>query len=158
MSELVPIRKAETLPGVPTVEDWFDRFFDEVMPSRFFRRLMPSLWRESEQWMPAFDVCETKEQVIVKADLPGMKPENLDVSISSANVLTVRGEKKEEQEEKAEGYHRVERRFGSFSRTFALPCAVKAEEVEATYKDGVLRLSIPKTEASMSRKITIKIE
>ncbi|WP_246041815.1 Hsp20/alpha crystallin family protein [Desulfoglaeba alkanexedens] len=92
---------------------------------------------------------------MVKADLPGVDAKDLDIQIVG-NVLTVSGEKKQEREEKDESYHWLERRFGSFSRSIRLPVEVKADEVEAVYKDGVLRIEIPKVESAKPKKIPVK--
>jgi len=107
--------------------------------------------------MPEFDIAESDDHIVVKADLPGIDVKDLDVSITD-NVLTVRGEKKEETEDKKEHYHRLERRSGSFSRSFALPVEVKTEEIEASYRDGVLTLTIPKSEATKPKRIEVKIQ
>jgi HSP20 family protein len=93
---------------------------------------------------------------VVKADLPGIDVKGLDITIKD-NVLTLKGEKKEEHEEKKECFHRIERRFGSFCRSFPLPGDVKTEGVEAVYKDGVLRLTIPKSEVSAPKKIEVQV-
>jgi HSP20 family protein len=124
----------------------FDRFFD-------WRPFDPSI-RKSE-WMPAIDVSETPKQIVVKAEIPGMEAKDMDISLNG-RVLTLKGEKKSEQEEKEENYHRVERRYGAFSRSFELPTDVDANKVKASYKDGVLKLSLPKTKEQSVKKIEIK--
>jgi HSP20 family protein len=91
----------------------------------------------------------------VKADLLGIDVKDLDISIDN-NVLTVRGEKKHEKEDKGENYHCVERHYGAFCRAFTLPTDVKADEIDAVYKDGVLRLTVPKSEKSKPKKIEVK--
>jgi HSP20 family protein len=106
--------------------------------------------------MPAFDIAEADEHFIVKADLPGIDPKNLDISLTG-NVLIISGEKKEKREEKNERYHTIERQFGSFSRSFMLPADVKEEGIEAVYKDGVLRVTIPKSERAKQKKIPVKM-
>lgn len=126
--------------------DTLDRWFDELRLPEF----------ASEKFIvPAFDVSETDEHIIVKADLPGVDVKDIDISIVG-NVLTVKGEKKQEKEEKGESYHRIERSYGSFSRSISLPAEVNPEAVEAVYKDGVLKLTIPKAEKSKPKKIEIK--
>ena len=145
MLGLVPYRRNRSLFHFPMTFGDADRFFDEWMPSL----------KEEGRWMPAFDISETEEHILVKADLPGMDAKDLDISITE-NVLTVKGEKKEEHEEKKEHYHRMERRVGSFCRSFMLPGEVESDGVEAEYKDGVLHLTIPKSEAAKPKKIEVK--
>jgi HSP20 family protein len=153
MAELSSRRR----PGnVPIALNWADRLFNELMPSRIFRELMPSVMKEQGELMPAFDIAEADDHFIVKADLPGIESKNLDISLTG-NVLTIRGEKKEEREEKNERYHSIERQFGSFSRSFMLPADVKESGIEAVYKDGVLRVTIPKSERAKQKKIPVKM-
>jgi len=122
----------------------------------FFNELMPSMMKEHGEMMPAFDISEADDHFVVKADLPGIDPKNLDISLTG-NVLTIRGEKKEEREEKNERYYTIERQFGSFSRSFMLPSDVKEDGIEASYRDGVLRVSIPKSQRAKQKKITVKM-
>ncbi len=142
--------------NVPVALDWADRFFNDFMPSRIFRELMPSMLKEQGEPMPAFDIAETDDHFNVKADLPGIDPKDLDINLTG-NVLTIRGEKKEEREDHKERYHFTERRFGSFSRSFMLPADVKEDGIEASYKEGVLRVNIPKSERAKQKKIPIKM-
>jgi len=121
----------------------------------------------SSRWLPAFhftrgftpsfDVSETDEDIIVKAELPGVDPKEVEVNLTGS-TLTVKGEKKEERGEKTENIHRTERFFGSFSRSVTLPCEVKEDKIEATFKDGVLNLKLPKAESSKKRSIKIDIK
>ena len=104
---------------------------------------------------PTLDISETHKAVEVRMDLPGIKPEEIEVQLN-ANMLTVSGERREEKEEKNTAYHRVERRMGSFSRSVSLPCAVEEDSIDARYKDGVLTVSLPKTEECKSKKIKVK--
>jgi HSP20 family protein len=107
-------------------------------------------------WAPAVDVRETRDNVIVKADLPGMEKEKISVSIHDG-VLTLKGEKKEESETKGENFFRAERAYGAFYRAISLPTVVDEEKAKAVYKNGVLELTLPKTEAKdSSRKIEIE--
>jgi HSP20 family protein len=126
-----------------------------------FEDLLGRLWEGREDgWffgpgIPTLDVSETDKSVEVKVDLPGIKPKEIDIRLSG-NVLTVSGERKEEQEEKGKTYHRIERRSGSFSRSVSLPCTVQEDEVAAEYRDGVLTITLPKTEAAKAHKIVVK--
>ena len=126
-----------------------DRLFDS------FFGLAP--WEESlpGSWAPDVEVADTAKEIVVKAEVPGLGPEDIDVRVSG-NVLTLSGEKKEETEEKREGYYRSERRFGSFLRTIDLPHGAKADAVTAEYDKGILTVRIPKTEESAPRKVEIK--
>ena len=122
----------------------------------FFNELMPSMMKEHGEMMPAFDISEADDHFVVKADLPGIDPKNLDISLTG-NVLTIRGEKKEEREEKNERYYTLERQFGSFTRSFMLPADVKEDGIEASYKGGVLRVNIPQSERAKQKKIPVKM-
>lgn len=151
------VHRREWPPGnVPVALNWADRLFNELMPSRIFCELAPSMMKGQEELMPAFDIAEADDHFVVKADLPGIDPKNLDISLAG-NVITIRGEKKEEREEKRERYYSMERQFGSFSRSFMLPSDVKEDGIEASFRDGVLRVTIPKSEHAKQRKIPVKM-
>jgi HSP20 family protein len=123
--------------------------------------LVSRFWGDGEEaWptgrlIPSVDLSETPKALEVRVDLPGVKPKEIDIQVSG-NLLTISGEKKEEKEEKGKTFHRIERYSGSFSRTMALPCAVNEDEVAAEYHDGVLTITLPKTEEAKTRKITVK--
>jgi HSP20 family protein len=104
---------------------------------------------------PSVDVTETDDQVDVKMDLPGMKAEEIDIQVRN-NILTIKGYREEEKEEKQTTFHRIERRTGSFSRTLPLPSFVDENKVDAQYKDGVLKISMPKTKEAKAKKIAVK--
>jgi HSP20 family protein len=126
----------------------FDRLFDESLE-------LPA-WRWSQPTAQlAIDVAEDDGAYIVKASVPGIKADDLDVSIID-NVLTIKGEIKEEKDVDEEKYHLRERRWGSFSRSITLPTAVDVDAVDASYEDGVLTLNVPKTEESKVKRIPIK--
>jgi HSP20 family protein len=141
-------------------EHWLDRFMEDV-----WRRPFPSLFGR-DRWlpirplsirMPSLDVYEEKDSVVVKAELPGMKKEDVEVNLAGEN-LTIKGEKKEDKEVKEDDYYRRERSYGSFLRTIALPCDVKSDEITASFKDGVLEIRMPKTEEAKKKSISVKIE
>ena len=129
------------------------------------RREMEDIWgnlageREflpmREEWMPALDVSETKDSLIVKAEIPGMEPKDIDISISG-DLLVLKGEKKQKTEEKKENFHRVETRYGAFSRTIRVPVSVDSEKIEASYDKGVLKIVLPKKEEIKAKQIKIK--
>ena len=107
------------------------------------------------EWAPAVDVSETADKVVVKAEGAGMDAQNIDISLSG-DILTIKGEKKSEREEKKENYHLVERSHGSFSRSLRLPTAVEADKIEAAYKQGVLTITCPKKEKPKTNAIQTK--
>ena len=124
---------------------FFDRFFDEFD--------FPEL-TDQKQWLPKVDVSETDDHVVVRAEVPGMDKKDISITMSEG-ILTIQGEKKHEKEEEKENYRVVERRYGSFSRSLRVPRGVDADKIEASYKDGVLKVAIPKSESEKSRKIEI---
>ncbi len=108
-------------------------------------------------WVPAVDIYETDtHEVVIKAELPDVRKEDIGVSVEN-NVLTLTGERKPEQS-KREQFQRVERRFGSFSRSFTLPTSVDAGQIAASYKDGVLTIRLPRREEAKPRQITVNVE
>jgi len=109
----------------------------------------------SGAWTPSVDIFENKDQVVLEAELPGMKPEDVNISIEN-NVLTIQGERKFEKKEEGDNYHRIERRYGSFTRSFTLPPTVDTEKITAEFDNGVLRLTIAKREEAKPRRIEIK--
>jgi len=111
----------------------------------------------SGTWAPAVDLSETDDAYLVRAELPGMKKEDVKITFNNG-LLTIRGEKKNETEEKNRTYHRIERSYGSFERSFNLPGAVKSGNVEAKYDDGVLTITLPKTEETKEKVIDVKIK
>ena len=107
------------------------------------------------EWSPALDVSETDEAVLVHAEIPGIDPKDLDISVVG-DTLTIRGEKTDETEQSGRNYHRVERRYGSFTRSLALPAAVDADKVTAAAKQGVLEIRLPKKEEAKAKRIEVK--
>lgn len=105
---------------------------------------------------PALDIEETDDEVIVRAELPGLRPDNFTVE-ATGDRLILRGEKSEEREEHGRGFHRMERHYGSFVRTIALPCEVVPDRATARYRDGVLRVTLPKTESSKTRRVRVVV-
>ncbi|MBW2265687.1 MAG: Hsp20/alpha crystallin family protein [Deltaproteobacteria bacterium] len=147
MIALLPTLRRHRLVGNGQ-RDLFDRFFEDFAPP-------PSLVSEETRYVPAFDVSETENELIVKAEVPGMDEKEIDINLSNG-ILTIKGEKKQEKEDKTEQYHTIERHYGSFSRTMQLPSEVEVGKVDATYKDGVLKITLPKAETAKARKIEIK--
>lgn len=146
--ELVPRRFfGELSPFRKEMDKLWDRFLDEIPFGRTF----------AEKWSPLVDISETKDNFVVKAELPGLEAKDVNVSISGG-MLTVKGEKKTEEEEKDEHYHRIERYSGSFQRVFQLPSGVKADKVKATFDKGILKVTLPKVEEAKKKKIEVEIK
>ena len=108
-------------------------------------------------WTPAVDIAEHDDEFVAKVELPGVNKEDVKITIES-NILTIRGEKKQEKETKKENYHRVERSYGSFQRSFTLPSTVKSDKIDAIYKDGVLQITLPKAEEAKPKQIEVKVK
>ena len=106
-------------------------------------------------WSPQVDIFENKDQIVLEAELPGMKPEDVNISIEN-NVLTLHGERKFEKKDEKDNFHRVERAYGSFTRSFTLPPTVSSENAQAEFENGVLRLTLAKREEAKPRRIEIK--
>ena len=105
-------------------------------------------------WNPSVDIFENDNEVVIKAELPGMDAKDIEVRLEN-NVLMLKGERRFEKEAKEENYHRIEREYGVFSRAFSLPAAVNGDKVAAEYKDGVLKVTLPKKEETKSKPIKI---
>ena len=137
-----PIRELDSLQG--DMNRLFDRFFEGRTTGN----------GGSRRWIPAMDLVETGDHLVLRGDLPGLTEDDIDIEIKD-NVLTVSGERKADKEEKGEGYHRVERAFGSFSRSLSLPRGVDAERVDAKFDNGVLEVRIPKPEEAKPTRVQI---
>jgi len=120
---------------------------------RWFRRMMTS----ENMFYPDIDVIEKEDKVILKADLPGIKKEDVNISIEGGS-LKIRGERKREKEEQKENYYYCERSFGSFSRSITLPAGIKKEDIKARYKNGTLTVEMPKTEEARKKEVQINVE
>jgi len=131
-----------------------ERRFEDI----FDRPFLPAVWRRIPTvdmgWAPAIEVFEKEDKFVVKAELPGMKEEDIDISVVG-DTLTVKGERKAESEVKEEDYYCCERSYGSFSRSIAVPSNVDAKKIEANYEDGVLEVSLPKAPEVKPKKIAV---
>jgi HSP20 family protein len=107
-----------------------------------------------ESWSPSVDIFETANEIVIKAELSGMEAKDIDIKLEN-NILMLKGERRFEREAKNENYHRVERSYGGFSRSFSLPSFVDEQTVRAEYKDGLLKIVLPKKEQSKSKEIKI---
>jgi HSP20 family protein len=133
------------------IHDEIDRMFED-----FTLPALPSFWPERGRWMPAMNLYEKENNLIVEAELPGIPKDALKITCTD-NTLTVQGETKKEEEEKKEGYYRMERRYGSFYRTVALPESVDYGKAKAEFRDGVLKITLPKTAKPEEKGRTIPI-
>lgn len=106
-------------------------------------------------WSPPVDLREESDRLVLEMELPGLKKEDIEINLEN-NVLTIKGERKFEKEEKKDNYHKIERSYGKFSRSFSLPAAIKADEIDASLNNGVLTLSLPYAEEAKPKKISIK--
>lgn len=140
MNAFLPILRRNSLFDLPDFS-LFDGFFDGFEGDNI--------------WLPDLDVSETDKELIVRAEVPGIDKDDIDITLTDG-LLTIKGEKKHETEEKEENYHRVERRYGSFARTLRLPGEIEYDKIDASYKDGVLKLVIPKPEKAAAKRIEIK--
>jgi HSP20 family protein len=136
--------------GLSTLQDQINRVFNEA----FERRADGS---NLTTWAPAVDIFETENELVVKADLPDIDPKDLDIRVEN-NILTIRGERKFERNVNEENYLRVERAYGTFSRSFSLSNTVNTESIKAEYQNGVLTLHVPKREEAKPRQIKINVE
>jgi HSP20 family protein len=154
---LVPSRPPELLARW---ERDMERMFED-----FWRRPFPTLWGMERWWpsravslqIPVLDVYEEKDDVVVKAELPGLSKDEIEVNLTGS-MLTLKGEKKKEEEIKEKDYYRSERSYGAFTRSVELPSEVKTDQVRATFKDGVLEIRAPKTEEAKKKSVSVKID
>ena len=133
--------------------------YDPFQGLRLFEDAVTRLMAEpstGRPWAPAVDILETEDAISLKADVPEVNSKDLDIRVEN-NTLTLRGHRKFEKDEKVKGWHRIERSYGDFVRTFALPNTVDTEKVEADYKDGVLTVKLPKKEAAKPRQVKVAI-
>ena len=142
------IIKWEPFEGLVNLQDRINRLFEEAWA--------PLSKRAERAWSPAVDIYEDEKEIVVKAELPDLEEKDVDVDIQD-NVLTIKGEKKQEREEKKGTYHLVETSYGSFSRSFSLPNNVETDKATAKYEKGILKITLPKKEGAKPKKIEIKV-
>lgn len=135
-----------------TLQERMNRLFDEVLPKA----------REEEGlargvWSPAVDIYETEDSIVLKAELPGINKDDVSVEIKD-NVLVLKGEKRFEKDVKEENYHRMERAYGAFQRSFTLPNIVDKDKIKAKYKDGILEVVLPKAEEAKPKQIKVEVQ
>lgn len=136
----------------------YDPFRELRDMNRLFSGLMPTAWDEQEifntSWNPRVNIFENKDHLVLEADLPGMTRDDFDLSVEN-NIVTLKGERKFEKKDETDNYHRIERAYGTFTRSFTLPPTVSAEGVKAEFNNGVLNVTFPKREETKARKIEI---
>lgn len=144
--------RREPFTGMVDLQDRINDLFN-ISLGRWFGDSEPETLA---RWIPAVDLVDSKDSLTVKADIPGMKKEDIDVSIHEG-TLVLKGEKKSEEEKKEKGYVRTERFYGSFYRAISLPSSVDETKIKASYKDGVLELILPKKEEAKPKQIKIDV-
>ena len=135
------------------MEDVFDRYTKGLTWPRFGRQEIMT----HGDWVPRVDIAETEKEFVIKVEVPEIKKEDVKISVDNG-VLNIHGERKQEKEEKGKKFHRVERFYGSFTRSFTLPDNADETKIEASFKDGMLNVQIPKTEKSKPKAIDVKIK
>ena len=150
--ELVKTEPTHRFPVSWDMDKWFEDFFHRSFPS-----VMPRLAVEEMEFSPAIDIYEEENDVVVKAELPGIEKEDIDISLTEDSI-TVAGEKKAEHKVEKKNFYRYESSYGSFCRTMALPSDVQPDKVKAEFKNGVLQIRMPKTEEAKKKGIKVKID
>jgi HSP20 family protein len=145
----------EPFRDLMSLQDRMNRLFDESYRSTQ-RGGTDDEWALGGSWAPAVDIYEQGTDIVLKAELPGVDPKDVDIRLEN-NVLSLRGQRKLESEVKRENYHRVERSYGTFSRSFTLPTVVDQASIKAEFKDGLLRLTLPKREEAKPKQIQIHV-
>jgi HSP20 family protein len=140
----------EPFDEMMSIRESMDRLFEDFF-SRRPRQAGPLVWQ------PAVEISETETEIIVKAELPGIDPKNVEVNVTG-DVLTIKGEAKAEQEDKRRNYYRRELRYGSFQRMIALPIEVKGDETKATFRHGILEIKVPKAERVRPKAVKVEVE
>jgi HSP20 family protein len=138
------------------LQERMNRLFDQSFRGLSQATTGDDDWALGGTWAPAVDIFEQDGNIVMKAELPGIDAKEVDIRLEN-NVLTLRGERKIDNEVKRENYHRVERAYGSFTRSFTLPAVVDQEKIKAEYKDGVLRVTLPKRDEAKPKQITINV-
>ena len=143
------ITRWDPFRGLSTLQDEVNRLFDSTFKANSGSSTLTA-------WAPAVDIYETEDAVVVKADLPDLNEKDIDVRVEN-NMLTIRGERKFDQTVKEDNFLRVERSYGAFSRSFSLPNTVDTEKIQASYKNGVLKVELPKRAESKPRQVKVNI-
>jgi HSP20 family protein len=151
---LTPVKDFMSLDPFRLFPNRMERFFEE--PLALLRPMMGAGEWPLRAWMPPCDIFETDKELVMKFELPEVKKEDVEVKLEQ-NVLTLRGERKFEEKTDRENYHRVERHYGEFMRSFNVPLYVNAAKINAEFKDGVLTITLPKNEEARPKQINVKV-
>jgi len=143
------ITRWDPFQNLSSLQEQVNRLFETSFPRRSDNSALTA-------WAPAVDIFETENELVLKADLPDVNEKDLDIRVEN-NMLTIRGERKFEQEVKEENYLRIERTYGSFSRSFSLPNTVNTEGIKAEYKNGVLTVQLPKRAESKPKQVKVNV-
>jgi HSP20 family protein len=154
---LIRWNAARDLPTFPSDVMNMQREINRMFDNFFRGGLMGGDTFASAGWTPAVDIAERENEYAVRVELPGVSKDDVKITMQN-NVLTVRGEKKQEKETKDANYHRLERSYGSFERSFTLPATVKADRIDASYADGILTISLPKADEAKPKQIEVKVK
>jgi HSP20 family protein len=138
------------------LQERMNRLFEESLRTRGTGSGQEEDWALGGSWAPPVDIYEHEGNIVLKAELPGIDPKDVELRVEN-NVLTVRGQRKLEEEVKRDNYHRIERAYGVFTRQFTLPTTVDAEKIKADYKEGLLKVLIPKREEAKPKQISINV-
>jgi HSP20 family protein len=144
----------EAFRDLVALQDRMNRMFDESYRGR--GNASEDDWALGGTWAPAVDIYEQDGNIVLTAELPGVDPKDVDIRVEN-NVLTLRGERKWTNDVQRESYHRVERSYGTFTRSFTLPNVVNTDQIKADFKDGMLRLTLPKREEAKPKQISISV-
>lgn len=148
------LKRLDTWSDFGTLQDRINRIFDDTFRSF---SLADREDIETGQWSPSVDIVENKDEFVVKADMPGVKKEDLKLDVQN-NTLVIKGNKKQEEKVEKDNYIRVERSYGSFIRSFSLPTNVDSTKINAKFTDGVLEIKIPKKEEAKPKEIKINVQ
>lgn len=149
------LTRFEPFRDLATLHDRIDRLFEDSLDRIRSDWIGEALERTA--WSPAVDIVETENDIVLKADLPGIDPKDVDIQVQNG-TLTLKGERRFESDVKEDNYRRVERAYGSFVRSFALPRTVDAEKVEAEYRNGVLQMKLPKRAEAKPKQIKVSVK
>ena len=139
---------------VVTLQDRMNRMFDQALSKT---RADDEEGLTASTWVPAVDIFETADSIVMKAELPGVSRENIDIQVRD-NTLTLKGERKFEREVKDENYLRIERSYGAFQRAFSLSTVIQQDKIKAVFKDGVLEVTLPKAEEAKSKQVKVEVK
>ncbi len=142
------ILKWDPFKELQALQDRIDKLFEESLRGRELA---------ATSWTPAVDIYETDDAIVLEAELPGMNEKDIEVKVED-NVLTIRGERKFEEERKEENYYRMERFYGAFQRSFTLPPNIETDKIKAEYKKGILKVTMPKKEQAKPKQIKIEVK